>query len=73
MCACYAERVEGGFKMVVIDADPSIYSDDALTSVRGLNASVEACVRRAPAQYQWEYKRFRHLPPEYPRLYEFKS
>lgn len=73
VCSCYAERVAAGFKIVVIDADPAIYSEDTLTSVTGLNASVEACVRRAPAQYQWEYKRFRHLPAEYPRLYVFKS
>lgn len=72
VCSCYAERVTGGFKIVVMDADPAIYSEDQHTSVTGLNASVEACVRRAPAQYQWEYKRFRRLPPEYPRVYQAK-
>ncbi len=72
VCSCYAERVDGGFKMVVMDADPAIYSDDLQTSVAGLNASVAACVQRAPAQYQWEYKRFRRLPPEYPKCYQFK-
>lgn len=65
VCSCYAERVAGGFKMVVMDAAEDIYAEDALTSVAGLNASVEACVRRAPAQYQWEYKRFRRLPSPY--------
>ena len=69
VCSCYAERVPGGFKIVVMDADPNIYSADSVTSVTGLNASVEACVRRAPAQYQWEYRRFRMLPPGYPRPY----
>lgn len=72
VCSCYAERVPGGFKMVVMEADAAIYSEDQLTSVSGLNASVEACVRRAPAQYQWEYKRFRRLPAEYPRVYQAK-
>ncbi len=72
VCSCYAERVPGGFKIVVIDADPAIYSEDQLTSVTGLNESVAACVRRAPAQYQWEYKRFRRLPPEYKRRYQLK-
>lgn len=72
VCSCYAERVKGGFKMVVIEADAQIYSEDALTSVTGLNASVAACVRRAPAQYQWEYKRFRRLPEPYPKRYQFK-
>lgn len=69
VCSCYAERVAGGFKIVVMDADPLIYSEDQQNSVAGLNASVAACVRRAPAQYQWEYKRFRRLPAEYPRPY----
>nr|WP_324257350.1 lysophospholipid acyltransferase family protein [Cellvibrio fontiphilus] len=72
VCACYAERVPGGFKMVVIEADAAIYSEDQPTSVAGLNESVAACVRRAPAQYQWEYKRFRRLPPEYKRRYQLK-
>jgi KDO2-lipid IV(A) lauroyltransferase len=69
VCSCYAERVAGGFKIVVMDADPLIYSEDLQNSVTGLNASVAACVRRAPAQYQWEYKRFRRLPAEYPKPY----
>lgn len=73
VCSCYAERVAGGFKIVVMDADPAIYAEDTHSSVTGLNASVEACVRRAPAQYQWEYKRFRRLPPEYPKRYRLKG
>lgn len=71
-CSCYAERVAGGFKLVVMAADEQIYSEEQLTSVTGLNASVAACVRRAPAQYQWEYKRFRRLPEPYPKRYQFK-
>lgn len=73
VCSCYAERVAGGFKLVVLEADEQIYSEDPLTSVTGLNASVAACVRRAPAQYQWEYKRFRRLPEPYQKRYLFKS
>lgn len=65
----FAERVADGFKIRVLDVDPSIYSEDQLVSLTGLNASVEACVRCAPAQYQWEYKRFRRLPEAYPKHY----
>lgn len=61
----FAQRVRGGFRLVTINVDPSIYSPDPKDSVAGLNASVEACVKCAPAQYQWEYKRFRRLPSEY--------
>ena len=70
VCSCYAERVNDGFKIIVMEADSDIYSEDQLTSVTGLNESVAACVRRAPAQYQWEYKRFRRLPENYPRYYK---
>jgi Kdo2-lipid IVA lauroyltransferase/acyltransferase len=69
VCSCYAERVKGGFKIVVMEPDPAIYSAEQITSLAGLNASVAACVRRAPAQYQWEYKRFRLLPPDYKPFY----
>jgi len=55
----FAERVAGGFKVVILPADEAIYSEDVLISVRGLNASVEKCVNLAPRQYQWEYNRFR--------------
>lgn len=57
--ALFAKRVPGGFKVIVLPADEAIYSEDTLTSVRGLNASVESCVHLAPTQYQWEYNRFR--------------
>lgn len=70
VCSCYAERVNGGFKIVVMEADANIYNEDQLKSVVGLNASVAACVKRAPSQYQWEYKRFRKLPANYPPFYK---
>lgn len=55
----FAMRVTGGFKIIVLPVDKAIYSQDALESVRGLNASIENAVALAPAQYQWEYNRFR--------------
>ncbi len=51
-----------GFKLTIREADPAIYDEDLLVSVRGLNKSVEDCVRMAVEQYQWEYKRFRRRP-----------
>jgi len=62
LVAVVALRVPGGFKVQVLDVDERIHSEDQTQSLTGLNASVEACVRLAPAQYQWEYKRFRRLP-----------
>lgn len=57
----YAKRLSGsrGFKLVVREAEPAIYSAALEDSVIGLNQSVERCVMDAVEQYQWEYKRFR--------------
>ena len=51
-----------GFKLTIQEADQSIYDKDLITSVGGLNKSVEDCVLMAVDQYQWEYKRFRRQP-----------
>lgn len=56
----FAKRVAGGFNIIIQPADEAIYSQDIVESTTGLNASVERCVRLAPAQYQWEYNRFRY-------------
>lgn len=60
----YAERLADGkgFDVHFQKADPDVYSDDGEVAAAGLNRSVEACVRHIPAQYQWEYKRFRKRP-----------
>lgn len=51
-----------GFKIIVQEADPSIYSENLEDSVNGLNRSVEKAVGMAISQYQWEYKRLRRQP-----------
>ena len=60
----FAERLPrgGGFRVVMMEADAKIYSENLAESVQGLNNSVEKCVLRALPQYQWEYKRFRKQP-----------
>ena len=72
---CAIERLPGseGFVIHFDDAHPDVYSSDRATALRGLNASVEACVRRFPAQYQWEYKRFKVRPSGKPRIYNFRQ
>ncbi len=57
-----AVRIEEGFKVVFLPVAVEIYSQNKSESLLGLNLSVEACVRLAPTQYQWEYSRFRSLP-----------
>jgi len=38
-------------------------SKDMTQSLTALNQSVEKCIADVPAQYQWEYKRFRRTAP----------
>lgn len=51
-----------GFKLIIMPADEKVYDDDLVSSVQGVNDSVQKCVEMAVDQYQWEYKRFRRQP-----------
>ncbi|TBW55897.1 lipid A biosynthesis acyltransferase [Marinobacter halodurans] len=70
----YAERLPDarGFRIVIRECEPGLDDADPVVATRALNASVERCVRRIPAQYQWEYKRMRHRPPGLPNPYKAK-
>lgn len=60
-----ARRVPGqGFVIHFLAADPRVYDVDETASATGVNACVEAAIDLEPAQYQWEYKRYRKVPEE---------
>lgn len=60
-----ALRIPGkGFDIHFLDADERVYSADDTESATGVNASVEASIALDPAQYQWEYKRYRKVVEE---------
>lgn len=67
----FAERLPKGrgFILHLIPADPAIADTDPVRATTALNAGVEQCVRMAPEQYQWSYKRFRTRPEGEPRRY----
>ncbi len=65
----FAQRVPGGFKMVFTEPGPDILASEPETAVAELNKAIEYLVRRAPEQYQWEYKRFKRRPEGMARLY----
>ena len=54
-----AQRVPGGFEVRHVRIDDQIRDPDPVTSATALNAAIESAVLRDPAQYQWEYNRFR--------------
>jgi KDO2-lipid IV(A) lauroyltransferase len=64
-----AIRVDGGFCIRFDEVDEAIRDPDPATSAAAMNRAVEALVRRFPAQYQWEYKRFKRPPPGQPDAY----
>lgn len=42
--------------------DPKLYDSDIDIATTALNASIEAMINRAPTDYMWGYKRFKHVP-----------
>lgn len=60
----WAERLPAGrgFRLRFRQGEEAIASSDLQEAAAALNRGVEACVREAPAQYQWSYKRFDTQP-----------
>lgn len=64
-----ARRVRGGFSLSYEPLGDEFHASDPEAFARAFNAAIEGLVRRDPAQYQWEYKRFRKQPEGYPGVY----
>jgi KDO2-lipid IV(A) lauroyltransferase len=60
----FAERLPhgAGFDLHFLPADAAIASPDRVAAVAALHRGIEACVRIAPTQYQWTYKRYSAQP-----------
>jgi KDO2-lipid IV(A) lauroyltransferase len=61
----FAERLPrgAGYRVHIRPAPAGVADPDLPTAVAALNRGVEECVRIAPAQYQWHYKRYSIRPP----------
>ncbi len=68
----FVKRVSGGFETIFLEAPEGIYSEDQAESLVALNKGVELCIEHCPAQYQWEYKRFKNNP-DGTRRYSYKK
>jgi len=55
----FVERLPEGFRVHFRQPSPALSDPDLVTACSAMNAAVEACVRDAFAQYQWNYKRFK--------------
>ena len=58
-----------GWKIIFRQVDHKIYAEHISDSVTAMNASIESAVNIVPAQYQWEYKRYKRVPPGQQRPY----
>jgi KDO2-lipid IV(A) lauroyltransferase len=60
----FAERLPqgAGYALHFLPAPAQIADTDLAVAAAALNRGVEACVRLAPTQYQWHYKRY-SAPP----------
>ena len=58
-CLATALRVSGGFEVWLDVLEEAVYDPDSAVAANAINAAIELAIARAPAQYQWEYKRFR--------------
>jgi KDO2-lipid IV(A) lauroyltransferase len=65
-----AIRRPGGFLVRIADPGPGVVDPDPTLAAAAMNAAIEAWVREDPAQYQWEYRRFRRPPPGTPNPYD---
>jgi len=67
----FAERLADGigYRLHILPAPDGIADPDLATAVAALNRGVEECVRIAPAQYQWHYKRYSKRPAGERKLY----
>ncbi len=61
----YMRRIKGGFELVFEEVDSDIYSKDLVISATGMNKGFERCIASDPAQYQWDYKRFKRNPDKF--------
>ena len=64
-----ARRVRHGFVAEYAPFPTDFDLGDPTAFATALNRSIETLVRRDPAQYQWEYKRFKKPPPGSPDPY----
>jgi len=66
----FAERLGDGFHIHFFPASPDIHNSDVAISAHALNQGVEQCIMQHPTQYQWSYKRFKHVPDRQKSVYE---
>ena len=67
----FVERLPraAGYRLHILPGSEEIGCGDLERGARAMNLDIERCVRMAPAQYLWSYKRFKSRPPGEPTRY----
>ena len=57
----FAKRLQHseGFDVHFLAPSDAVYSEDEVIATTAINEVIERCVKLAPSQYQWTYKRFK--------------
>jgi len=64
-----ALRLHDGFAISFREISDEIYEQDVERALHAMNQEIEMLIAEDPAQYQWEYKRFKSPPAGVPRWY----
>jgi Kdo2-lipid IVA lauroyltransferase/acyltransferase len=64
-----AMRCDGGFRIRFTPVPDALADPDPVVSATAMNGAIEQLVLTDPAQYQWDYKRFKRPPPGQPYPY----
>lgn len=66
-------RPDGRFDVHIKKADDTLAAGTSIETLSALNQMMQWAVQLAPAQYQWEYKRFRERPAGEKKVYRFNK
>ena len=69
----FLRRPDGYFDVHITEADTELYQGDVTNALGALNGMIESVVALQPAQYQWEYKRYRERPRGEKKIYRFNK
>ena len=69
----FLRRSDGYFDVHIAEADTELYQGNVTNALGALNGMIESVVALQPAQYQWEYKRYRERPRGEKKIYRFNK
>jgi len=68
-CFFYRKKDLSGYELFLTPPLENFPSGDALTDATRVNQLIEAAIKKSPAEYLWQYKRFKTRPNNEPGIY----